>query len=885
MQNVPLCRVFATLLALTVAAVVPTALGAPMPPSPRGAYPVTERCGDARTSNPPPMRHLGSPDWAKQVIYSVQLDRFNDGDRRNNDQGQGEYDPTRESHYSGGDIRGVIDKIDYLKSLGVTTVLLSPFIANKWVDPGFGDYPPYTGYHGYWPVSFVDIDAHVGTITDLRLLASRLHKNGMYLMMDVVANHTAHYYQYSGVYDPNDVTRNFRVLPGQVPPRPTMPPFDRNDVRIAADRAAAIYHWTPPITNYEDRDQLQRYQLELVNDLNTSNPAVRAALKHAYGCWLEQIGFDGLRIDAAKHIEPAFWSDFLYGEDGLLARARRLGKRDLLTYGEVWHFSPPFKTSGEAAISAYVESGSRNGFRAAMGFPLFSSLNKVINADRPTDILAFQMDAQMTAYPDPYSVINFLDSQDVVRFRSLGDVARYRKALAILLTAPGIPLIYQGDEQGFVERRQAMFRGGYKATGDHFDRRGGLFTTVKALNAVRQSGDGVFTRGSFRSLSTNSLGPGAFAFERRTASHTAFVAINTSNRFATLINGLPTGLKPGSTLDLVFGVGVKRQRFVVDRTGRLTFALRPNAIAVLLQSPESPPAPLVAPAQIFVEQSLVGAALHDDQPLSGTVTVPHARLALAIDGNLDAAPPIIADAQGHWQATLPVRHMLAKPHFFELFLVNHGVATAPVRYFADRLPTQRAAITDPLGDDHGPTHDYRRPLHPSVTRQMDITQVRLDASPDELVLRIEMAQLTDFWSFTNGFENVSFQIFIDDPAIRSGAPTLPWIAAPPPPGFDWDVAQIAHGFGNTAYRNDRGRDVAIPAAAPEMSTEGKTLTLRYDCSKLPIRCDHRLKVYVTTWDRDQEGRLRDLQPSPDIWTFGGPTGARTKILDAALIGF
>ncbi|MEM9490945.1 MAG: alpha-amylase family glycosyl hydrolase, partial [Myxococcota bacterium] len=66
--------------------------------------------------------HVASPDWSDQVIYFILTDRFNDGDPSNNDQGADEYDPSRESHYSGGDLQGIIDQLDYIQDLGVTAV-------------------------------------------------------------------------------------------------------------------------------------------------------------------------------------------------------------------------------------------------------------------------------------------------------------------------------------------------------------------------------------------------------------------------------------------------------------------------------------------------------------------------------------------------------------------------------------------------------------------------------------------------------------------------------------------------------------------------------------------------------------------------------------------
>ncbi|OQY10364.1 MAG: hypothetical protein B6I28_01175, partial [Fusobacteriia bacterium 4572_132] len=99
-------------------------------------------------------------------------DRFNDGDTSNNDQGAGEYNPQKGSHYSGGDIRGIIDKIDYLKKLGVTAVWITPPVANQWWNP----WAKFSGYHGYWGENFKKVDKHYGNLEDYKELSAKLHK-------------------------------------------------------------------------------------------------------------------------------------------------------------------------------------------------------------------------------------------------------------------------------------------------------------------------------------------------------------------------------------------------------------------------------------------------------------------------------------------------------------------------------------------------------------------------------------------------------------------------------------------------------------------------------------------------------------------------------------
>src|SRR5688572_2144859 len=133
-------------------------------------------CGDDEggggDTTPELLLHVPSPNWADQVIYFVMLDRFADGDPSNNDQGAGEFDPTVNSHYSGGDLQGVIDRLDYIQGLGATAVWITPPVANQWWDP----LAEFSGYHGYWARNFKEVDAHYGDLETYQALSDALHE-------------------------------------------------------------------------------------------------------------------------------------------------------------------------------------------------------------------------------------------------------------------------------------------------------------------------------------------------------------------------------------------------------------------------------------------------------------------------------------------------------------------------------------------------------------------------------------------------------------------------------------------------------------------------------------------------------------------------------------
>ncbi len=125
-------------------------------------------------------------DWRDEVIYQLIVDRFNNGDINNDFN----VDTRSMARYHGGDWQGIIDKLDYLQELGVTTLWISPPVKNVEEDAGFAS------YHGYWTVDFLKHNPHFGDLATLRRLSDELHKRGMKLILDIVTNHVGQVFFY-----------------------------------------------------------------------------------------------------------------------------------------------------------------------------------------------------------------------------------------------------------------------------------------------------------------------------------------------------------------------------------------------------------------------------------------------------------------------------------------------------------------------------------------------------------------------------------------------------------------------------------------------------------------------------------------------------------------
>ena len=136
------------------------------------------------------------------VIYFVLLDRFSNAITGNDTGGYGGdknihgFDPIHKGYYHGGDLKGLIARLDYLKGMGITAIWMGPIFKNK---PVQGD---SAGYHGYWTTDFTKVDPHFGSNEDLKALVEQAHQRGIKIFFDIVVNHTADVIKYRQVNEP-----------------------------------------------------------------------------------------------------------------------------------------------------------------------------------------------------------------------------------------------------------------------------------------------------------------------------------------------------------------------------------------------------------------------------------------------------------------------------------------------------------------------------------------------------------------------------------------------------------------------------------------------------------------------------------------------------------
>jgi glycosidase len=818
--------------------------------------------------------HVPSPDWRDQVIYFVMTDRFADGDPRNNDLGAGEYDPARNSHYSGGDLRGLRQRLDYIRGLGATAVWLTPPVANQWLDPTAG----YTGYHGYWAEHFKRVDRHLGTLGDYRALSRALHGRGMYLVQDIVLNHTGNFFDYRGGWDPSDPARFYAPnLASRPVSRPTQPPFDLNDPRRARDRRAGIYHWTPGVRDYNDPDQEARFQMSGLDDLATGNPVVRRALRDSYAHWIRAAGVDAFRVDTAFYVPPEDIDDFLHAKDGqapgVLEAARRTGRKDFHVFGEGFGIDKPYDDTQARKIERWMTAPDGRPLMPGMlNFPLYGALGDVFARGRPTAELAHRIERTMTLHARPHLMPTFVDNHDVDRFLAGGSVPALRQALLAIFTLPGIPTLYYGTEQGFTEQRAAMFAGGHGSGGrDRFDTSAPLYRTIAALSALRR-GDKVYTRGTPTVLARSAAAAGAVAWRMAAPGRApAFVALNSADHPA-LLDKLPTGLPAGTGLRGRFGLDGTPADVTVGEGGLVTLAL-PARAGWVWQADGRGAAPAAA------EPLTMDAAPErtaGDLVLRGTAPAGSAALRLVVDGDLAQAQTVQPDAQGRWQATVDTAHMVDAhvTHEAVLWDAETGAVSPTARFRVERAWQLLADVEDPAGDDAGPQGRYRYPTDASYAAQrtMDLRRVQVHGAGGALRLDLTMAGLSSSWNPPNGFDHLALTVYIELPGRGDGSTVMPLQNATLPQGMRWHRRLRVHGWSNALFTSEgagaanEGTPAAAAAALSVDAAQGR-ISLTLPAAALGGASLAGARILVTTWDYD--GGYRALAPQPQGHVIGG----------------
>uniref|UniRef100_A0A7V2ZJE7 Glycosyl hydrolase family 13 catalytic domain-containing protein n=1 Tax=Ignavibacterium album TaxID=591197 RepID=A0A7V2ZJE7_9BACT len=440
------------------------------------------------------------------VVYLIMADRFCDGNHDNNTIGDSldEFTENDLDGRKGGDIEGIISKLDYLKELGVSTIWITPMLENNM----------WMSYHGYAATDLYKIDPRFGSNRLYKKLVDEAHKKDLKIIMDHVSNHIGINHWWIKDLPFKDWING---TPGNHLPanhnKMTFPdPYSPGE--------SVDLTWDGWFTDY-------------MPDLNQRNPILKKYLIQNTIWWIEYLGIDGIREDTYPYVNQYYLSEWA-----------KIILNEYPTFnivGEIWTGVAPF-------LAAYQRNNK-------FGLKLNSNLPAVTDfalADAFRDYLSnkkglervFNTLAMDYIYFEPENLLTFIDNHDIARGLYLAkcNLDKFKVALTILLTTRGIPKILYGTEIGIVgdDRHGTIrtpFPGGFKFS-DHnaFSKCGRTDSENEIFNFTQKL---ISLRKNFKSLSNGKLihyypFNNVYVYFRNLNNETTMIVVNGSEKNQTI---------------------------------------------------------------------------------------------------------------------------------------------------------------------------------------------------------------------------------------------------------------------------------------------------------------------------------------------------------------
>ena len=456
-------------------------------------------------------KRLTRTDFEAATLYNVFVDRFYDGNKQNTWTVKDKRILPK-ANYFGGDLEGIIQKINdgYFSNLGINTLWISPLVKNP--EKAFGMYPDpktsFSGYHGYWPISFTQINPHFGTREDLKKLVETAHASNMNVLLDFVSNH---------VHQDHPIIKKH-------------PDWKTN--LYLPDGTLNTEKW--------DSHRLTTWFDVFLPTLNLEKPEVTDMLTDSAVWWIKEYNLDGFRHDATKHVPEIFWRTLT---QKLRTKVVIPEHRRLYQIGETYG-SPEL-------IGSYVNSGQLD---AQFDFNVYDAIVSTLAGDNSFENLVSEILKSQKYYGSHHLMGNITGNQDRARFISYAsgalkftedakkagwqrdievkDPVGYKKSAmldAIIATLPGVPVIYYGDEIGMPggndpdNRRMMRFDSLSEQEKKLKD------ITCKILNFRRKALPLIF--GDIQILQVT---PNILVYERNYLNQFVIVALNKSNADASI---------------------------------------------------------------------------------------------------------------------------------------------------------------------------------------------------------------------------------------------------------------------------------------------------------------------------------------------------------------
>lgn len=380
------------------------------------------------------------------VVYLAMPDRFA---KSTSYQSPLPLNTSNPNHWHGGNIRGIIEQIDYLQKLGITALWLTPVFDNS-------ERKDNSNYHGYAITDFYNVDAHFGTIDDYCELVSVAHQRGIKIIKDIVLNHC-------GIEHPWKSKRYGEPLDDWFNNSTTGEILKTNyDVTTVFNQHTSKY----------DKDQtVKGWFTEAMPDINLTNTHVLHYFYQVAVWWIEAADIDAFRVDTYLYADfeaVMQWQNMLHKEYPSLS-----------IIAETWVPQAAYT----AKIQQEVRVKTNNDLTIIMDFAFQKSVEDILKRGKihDKDALVYHHLGLDFLYNNPQNTLAFLDNHDLMRcYRHIKTPAKLKQALVLLLTLPRIPQIQYGTE--------LLFAGTGNGVGDG-DKRQDMFGKFNEANRTDEEND------------------------------------------------------------------------------------------------------------------------------------------------------------------------------------------------------------------------------------------------------------------------------------------------------------------------------------------------------------------------------------------------------------
>ena len=364
---------------------------------------------------------------SSDAIFLITPDRFSNGDPSNdisNNLLEKTIDRNHDYARHGGDLRGIINHIDYINELGYTAVWPTPVLMNDM---------PQSSYHGYAITDYYQVDPRFGALDEYIELSAKLKENGMKLIMDQVANHCGLEHWWMKDLPFKDWVNNQKN-------------FEENrknwnwETNIGSNHRRTT-NQDSYASEIDKKGNTDGWFVSAMPDLNQRNPFLAKYIIQNSIWWIETLELGGIRQDTYPYPDKNFMSNW--------AEAIMKEYPNFSIVGEEWSYNP--------LLVAYWQTGNKNkdGYeshlRSTMDFPMQKAIIDALNEEEAWDkgfVKMYEALANDFNYTTPEDIMIFLDNHDKSRvFTELGeDVTKTKMALGYMLSLPRIPQIYYGTE-------------------------------------------------------------------------------------------------------------------------------------------------------------------------------------------------------------------------------------------------------------------------------------------------------------------------------------------------------------------------------------------------------------------------------------------------------